>query len=51
MILIEDKLNIPLVVVIFMNGWVKSEQLNDKNIREAVNLWFKNKEKCIFQIW
>ena len=37
MILIEDKLDIPLDVVIFMNGWMKSEKLNDRNIKEAVN--------------
>ena len=49
MILIEDKLNIPLDVVIFMNGWVKSEKLNDENIEEAVDLWCENKKECIFK--
>ena len=49
MILIEDKLNIPLDVVIFMNEWMKFEQLNDENIKEAVNLWYKNKEECLFK--
>ena len=38
MILIEDKLNIPLDVVIFINDWVKYKRLNDENIQEAVNL-------------
>ena len=38
MFLIEDKLNIPLDVVIFLNGWIFYEQLNDRNIKEAVNL-------------
>ena len=43
MILIENKLNIPLDVVISMNGWMKNNQINDKNIKEAVKLWFENK--------
>ena len=47
MFLIEDKLNIPLDVVIFLNGWIFYEQLNDRNIKEAVNLWINDKEKCI----
>ena len=49
MILIEYKLDIPLDVVIFMNDWIKYEKLNDENIKEAVNLWCKNKEKCQFK--
>ena len=50
MILIEERLNIPLDVVIFINEWVKYESLNDENIQEAVNLWYENKEECL-QIW
>ena len=38
MILIEERLNIPLDVVIFINGWVKCKALNNQNIKEAVNL-------------
>ena len=49
MILIENKLNIPLDVMIFMNGWIKFNQLNDQNIREAVDLWFNKKEECQFK--
>ena len=44
MILIENKLDIPLDVVIFMNEWVKFNQLNDQNIKEAVKLWSNNKK-------
>ena len=48
MILIEDQLHIPLDIVVFINGWVKYEQLNDKNINSVVKLWSQNQEKCKF---
>ena len=49
MVLIEYNLNIPLDIVVFMNGWMRQEPLNDKNIQEAVNLWCENKEECLFK--
>ena len=38
MVLIQDKLNIPLDVVIFMNEWIKCEKLKDRNINEVIKL-------------
>ena len=49
MILIESKLNVPLDVLRFMNGWVEYEQLNNQNIQEAVNLWIYQKEECLLK--
>ena len=33
MILIQDKINLPLDIVIFINEWVKYEKLNNENIK------------------
>ena len=38
MVLIRNELNIPLDIIIFINGWVKYKPLNDENIREATKL-------------
>ena len=46
--LIEEKLNIPLDILIFINEWIRFERLNDGNMKEAVKLWFEDNEKCLF---
>ena len=48
MILIQNKLNLPLDIVIFLNTFVKYEKLTNQNIQEVVNLWIENKEECQF---
>ena len=48
MIILENRLDIPLDVLIFMNEFIY-EELNDNNFQDAVNLWFFNKGKCIFK--
>ena len=49
MVLIRNELNIPLDIIIFINGWVKYKPLNDENIREATKLWFGNRKECRFK--
>ena len=39
MILLEDKLNIPLDVMKYLNKFVY-EELNDNNFNGAIELWF-----------
>ena len=46
--LIENKLNLPLDIIIYINKFIY-EKLNDNNFKEAINLWFKNKEECLFR--
>ena len=47
--LIEDKINIPLDLLIFINSFMKFELLTDHNIHSAVDLWCDNKHLCIFK--
>ena len=49
MVLIRDKLNIPLDIVRFINEQVVYDQLNNQNIKKAVELWCKNQEECQFK--
>ena len=46
MILIEYNLNIPLDVLIFLNGWLQYEELNNRNIKQAIELWSNNNREC-----
>ena len=46
MVLIRNKLNLPLDILIFLNGWIKYEKLTDENFKEAIKLWFENKNDC-----
>ena len=36
-------------ILIFINEYIKYEELNDQNIQQAVNLWCENKEQCILK--
>ena len=47
--LLQDHLNIPLDLVIFINGWVECEKLTNENIKEAVKLWMKDNSECRFK--
>ena len=49
MIILEDKLNIPLDVLRYLNEYIKYEELNDNNFKDTIKLWFKNKESCKFK--
>ena len=46
--LIENKLNIPLDLLRYINTFIY-EKLNDENIKQAVELWFENKEECLLR--
>jgi len=46
MVLIEDKLNLPLDIVRYINKFL-NKPLNDETIRTAVKLWFSDQEECI----
>ena len=48
MIILEDKLNIPLDVLKFINEFMY-EELNDSNFHYAINLWFKNRKLSKFK--
>ena len=48
MIILENKLDIPLDVLKFMNEYIY-EELNDNNFKNAIKLWFENEELCIFR--
>lgn len=48
--LIENMLNIPLDILRFIDKYVKYEQINNKNIKEAVKFWIENKEEGISHI-
>ena len=47
--LIEDKINIPLDLIIYINGFVKYEKLTNENIKDAVNLWCDDKNECLWK--
>jgi len=46
--LIENKTILPLEAIIYINSFI-NEKLNDNNFKQAVKLWFKNKEECIWR--
>ena len=46
MIILEDKLDIPLDVLKFMNEYIKYEELNDDNFLDAIRLWFEDEKLC-----
>jgi len=41
--LIENKLNIPLDIMRYLNDFIKYDEINDENIKEIVELWINNK--------
>jgi surface protein len=45
MVLIETKTRLPLDLVVFINSFLY-EKLTDENFRQAIALWFENKEEC-----
>jgi surface protein len=45
MMLIEGKTKIPLDLVIFINSFLP-KRLTDENFKQAIALWFQNKEEC-----
>ena len=49
MIILEDKLNVCLDVLRFLNEHIKYEQLNDTNFKYAATLWVLNEPLCRFK--
>ena len=49
MVLIRNKINLPLDILIFINEWIKCEKLTNSNIKKAVNLWVTNNKECLFK--
>jgi surface protein len=45
MVLIEQKTVLPLDLVVFINSFLP-EVITNRNFKEAVDLWFKDEEKC-----
>ena len=49
MIIIENRLDIPLDVLKFLNEYIIYEELTDSNFQDAIKLWFENEELCTFK--
>ena len=47
--LIEKNTILPLDILRFINRWVKNKQLNNENIKEAINLWMRKNEECLWK--
>ncbi len=45
--LIERETCLPLDIIRYINEYVKYQQLNNDNIKEAVELWIRDKEECL----
>jgi surface protein len=48
MVLVERETGLPLDLVVLINSFLY-ERLTDDNFRQAIALWFENKEKCKFR--
>ena len=48
MIILENRLDIPLDVLKFINEFMY-EELNDSNFKDAIKLWFENEKLCTFK--
>jgi hypothetical protein len=48
MVLVERETGLPLDLVVLINSFLY-ERLTDKNFKQAIALWFENKEECQFQ--
>jgi hypothetical protein len=47
LILVERETELPLDLVVFINSFLY-ERLTDENIKQAIALWFENKEEYHF---
>jgi surface protein len=48
MVLVERETRLPLDLVVFINSFLY-ERLTDENFKQAIDLWFENKEECKFR--
>jgi hypothetical protein len=48
MVLVERETGLPLDLVVLINSFLY-ERLTDENFKQAIALWFENKEECKFR--
>jgi surface protein len=48
MVLVERETGLPLDLVVLINSFLY-ERLTDENFKQAIRLWFENKEQCEFR--
>jgi hypothetical protein len=46
MVLIQDRTNISLDLIVLINSYLMYEKITDENFKAAIALWFEDEENC-----